>query len=128
MVMLEFEDDVNLDTIGVDIQQNIATLQAEWDDTVGTPYVLKINPSMIPVMVAAVSNEGMDVSDLSEFVDETLMPQLEGITGVARVSTSGSIEQELHIVISQEKLDKQNALIRQGINRQMDRAMKERSH
>ncbi len=57
MVMLEFEDDVNLDTIGVDIQQNIATLQAEWDDTVGTPYVLKINPSMIPVMVAAVSNE-----------------------------------------------------------------------
>lgn len=123
MVMLEFEDDVNLDTIGVDIQQNIATLQAEWDDTVGTPYVLKINPSMIPVMVAAVSNEGMDVSDLSEFVDETLMPQLEGITGVARVSTSGSIEQELHIVISQEKLDKQNALIRQGINRQMDRAM-----
>lgn len=123
LVMLEFEDDVNLDTIGVDIQQNISTLQAGWDDTVGTPYVLKINPSMIPVMVVAVSMEGMDVTDLSEFVDETLMSQLEGVTGVARVSASGSIEQELHVVINQEKLDKQNELIRQGINRQMDNAM-----
>ena len=60
MVMLEFEDDVNLDTIGVDIQQKISTLQSGWDDTVGTPYVMKINPSMIPVEVAAVSMEEMD--------------------------------------------------------------------
>ena len=123
MVMLEFEDDVNLDSIGVDIQQQISTLQAGWSETVGTPYVLKINPSMIPVMVAAVSMEGMDVTQLSEFVDETLMPQLEGTTGVARVTASGSIEQELHIVISQEKIDALNEVIAQGINDQMDAAV-----
>lgn len=123
MVMLEFEDDVNLDSIGVDIQQQISTLQAGWSETVGTPYVLKINPSMIPVMVAAVSMEDMDVTQLSEFVDETLLPQLEGTTGVARVSASGSIEQELHIVISQEKLDALNEVIAQGINGQMDAAL-----
>ena len=35
MVMLEFEDDVNLDSIGVDIQQQISTLQAGWSETVG---------------------------------------------------------------------------------------------
>ena len=53
MLILEFEESVNLDTVGVDIQQNVVTLSAEWDDMVGTPYVLKINPSMLPVMVAA---------------------------------------------------------------------------
>lgn len=37
MVALEFEEGVNLDTIGVDIQQKIAILQGEWDDMVGTP-------------------------------------------------------------------------------------------
>ena len=55
MVMLEFEESVNMDTIGVDIQQNINSLSASWDDMVGTPYVLKINPSMLPVEVAGVS-------------------------------------------------------------------------
>ena len=60
MVMLQFEDGVNMDTISVDIQQKISVLQGQWDDMVGAPYVLKINPSMIPVMVAAVSREGTD--------------------------------------------------------------------
>ena len=90
MVTLEFEDDVNLDTIGVDIQQNISTLQADWAETVGTPYVLKINPSMIPVNITAVSMKDMDVKELSAFVEDTLMPQLEGINGVARISASGA--------------------------------------
>lgn len=122
LVTLEFEEDVNLDTVGVDIQQQISTLQAGWDETVGAPYVLKINPSMLPVMVAAVSMEGMDTIELSEYVDQTLMTELEGITGVARVSTSGSIQQELHVIISQEKLDTLNEKIAKGINAQMDQA------
>ena len=58
MVMLEFEESVNMDTVGVDIQQQISVLSAAWDDMVGTPYVLKINPSMLPVQVAGVSMKG----------------------------------------------------------------------
>lgn len=44
MVILEFTEGVNMDTVGVDIQQEISQLSADWSDTVGTPYVLKINP------------------------------------------------------------------------------------
>ena len=44
MVMLEFEESTDLDVIGVDIQQSLTALQAGWDDMVGAPYVLKINP------------------------------------------------------------------------------------
>ena len=83
MVMLEFEDGVNMDTISVDIQQKISVLQGQWNDTVGAPYVLKINPSMIPVMVAAVSQEGKDVYALSDLVTDELTGKLEGVTGVA---------------------------------------------
>ena len=79
MVMLEFEESVNMDTIGVDIQQNISTLSAAWSEMVGTPYVLKINPSMLPEEVAAVSMEGMSTVELTEFLDETLLNKLEGI-------------------------------------------------
>ena len=122
MVTLEFEDDVNLDTIGVDIQQNISTLQADWAETVGTPYVLKINPSMIPVNITAVSMKDMDVKELSAFVEDTLMPQLEGINGVARISASGAVEQEIHVVISQEKIDALNEKIIKAINAKLDKA------
>ena len=81
MVVLEFEDGVNMDTVSVDIQQKINMLEGNWDDGVGTPYVLKINPSMLPVQVAAVSYSGKDVTELSDFVENTLTQKLEGISG-----------------------------------------------
>ena len=122
MVMLEFEEGTNLDTVGVDIQQKITVLQGSWDDTVGAPYVLKINPSILPVAMAAVSMEGMDIIELSEFADETLMGRLEGVSGVARVTASGMVEEQLHVVISQEKIDGLNDKVQTGINKQMDKA------
>ena len=127
VLMLEFEESVNMDTIGVDIQQNISTLSTGWDEMVGTPYVLKINPSMIPVEVAAVSMEGMDNIQLTEFLNETLMNKLEGIAGVARISTSGAIQQELHIILDQSMIDGLNKEIADLINGQMDDAAAELS-
>ena len=125
MVMLEFEEDVNMDTIGVDIQQQITALSASWDDLVGAPYVLKINPSILPVEVAAVSMEGMDTVQLTEFLDETLMNKLEGIPGVARISTSGAINQQLHVVLDQQMIDAMNSQIADGINGKIDEAATE---
>ena len=125
MLLLEFEESVNMDTIGVDIQQNISSLSASWDAMVGTPYVLKINPSMLPVAVAAVSMDGMDTVALTEFLDETLMNKLEGISGVARISTSGAIQQQLHVILDQEKINTLNATIAERINAKLDEAAAE---
>ena len=125
MVMLEFEESVNMDTIGVDIQQAITTLQASWDDMVGAPYVMKINPSMLPVEVAAVSMKNMEQLELTEFLNDTLMNKLEGIAGVARITASGTIEQQLHVVLDQEMIDALNAEIADLINGQMDEAATE---
>ncbi len=125
VVMLEFEESVNMDTIGVDIQQEIATLSAGWADTVGTPYVLKINPSMLPVQVAALSMEGKDTIELTEFLNDTLMNQLEGIPGVARISTTGMVEQQLHVVLDQDLIDQANERIMAAINGELDDAAEE---
>ena len=125
MVILEFAESVNMDTVGVDIQQEISVLSADWPDLVGTPYVLKINPSMLPVEVAAVSMDGMDTMELTDFLNDTLMNKLEGIPGVARITTSGAIEQELHVVLDQDLIDDLNARIAAAINGQLDDAAAE---
>ena len=125
MVMLEFEENTNLDTIGVDIQQSITALQAGWGDLVSTPYVLKINPSMLPVQVASVSMEGMSTVELTDFLNETLMNKLEGISGVARISASGTVEQTLHVILDQEKIDALNQKIADMINGKLDDAAQE---
>ena len=125
VVMLEFEESVNMDTIGVDIQQKITALQGSWDDVVGSPYVLKINPDLLPVEVAAVAMDGKDTVALTEFLSDTLMPKLEGISGVARITASGTVEQQLHVVLDQQKIDRTNLKIANAINGKLDDAANE---
>ena len=122
MVVLEFEDGVNMDTISVDIQQKISALQGSWGDTVSAPFVLKINPSMLPVEVAAVSYEGKDIAVLSDFVSDTLTGKLDGITGVARVTVSGNIDRQLHVILDQKKLDALSQKLSDAISAQLDSA------
>ena len=122
MVVLEFEDGVNMDTVSVDIQQKINQLKGSWSDTVGDPYVLKMNPSMLPVQVAALSYDGKDITQLSDFVNDTLSPKLEGITGVASVTVSGTVERQLHVILSQKKLDALSQRLTEAIAKQLDDA------
>ena len=122
MVVLEFEDGVNMDTASVDIQQKINQLKGSWSDTVGDPYVLKMNPSMLPVQVAALSYDGKDITELSDFVTDTLSPKLEGITGVASVTVSGTVQHQLHVILSQKKLDDLSRRLSDAIAKQLDDA------
>lgn len=122
MVVLEFEDGVNMDTVSVDIQQKINQLKGSWSDTVGDPYVLKMNPSMLPVQVAALSYDGKDITELSDFVTDTLSPKLEGITGVASVTVSGTVQHQLHVILSQKKLDDLSRRLSDAIAKPLDDA------
>lgn len=122
MVMLEFEDGVNMDTISVDIQQKISMLEGQWSDMVGTPYVLKINPSMIPVMVAAVSREGSDVYALSDLVTDELTGKLEGVSGVASVTVSGALTRQAHVILDQAKMEALSAKLADAVKAQLKKA------
>ena len=122
MVMLEFEDGVNMDTVSVDIQQKLSVLEGQWSDMVGTPYVLKINPSMLPVMVAAVSREGSDVYALSDLVTDELTGKLEGVSGVASVTVSGALTRQAHVILDQEKMEALSAKLADAVKAQLKKA------
>lgn len=118
LITLEFSEDVNLDTISVDILQNVDQISGSWDDMVGTPYILKINPSMLPVAVTAVGMEGMDTAELSAFIDEEILPKLEGIEGVASIDASGLVDTQINVVINQDKIDLVNEKISAALDDQ----------
>ncbi len=122
MLVLEFEQDTNMDSAVVDILQKTQLLAGGWDDTVGTPSIVRINPNMIPVMVAAVDSSEMDRYELSRFAGDTVIPALEGTTGVASVTAGGMIERTMTIEINEKKLDKMNEKIADAINAAMEDA------
>lgn len=118
LLMIEFEDGTNMDTATVDMNSTLSTITDIWPEGVGTPYLIKINPNILPVAMVAVDYEGKDRMEISDYVSNELMNKIEGIDGVASVSDKGIVVEEENIVISQEKIDKLNKKISAALDEQ----------
>ncbi|MGN0491982.1 efflux RND transporter permease subunit [Ruminococcus sp.] len=118
VLIIEFEDGTNMDTATVDLRSSLDTISDSWPDGVGTPYLIKANPSMLPVAMTAVEYEGKGRNELSDYVSNELINKLEGIDGVASVSDKGIVVEEENIVISQKKIDALNKKISAALDDQ----------
>lgn len=116
LVMLQFADDANMDIVTTDIREKLDLVTGYWDEAVGAPTILKLNPNMMPVMVASVDRENTDVIQLTDFLNDTLLNELEGTAGVASISTMGLIEEGVHVILNQKKIDKENKKILNAID------------
>lgn len=119
MIQLEFSDSVNMDSVSVDIREKIDQIEGNLPDTAGTPVVMKISMDMMPVVTAAVGMEDKSSGEVSQFTKDNLQSQLEGVEGVASVSTMGMVDDNIQIVLSQDKIDEINAEVAAAINKQM---------
>ncbi|MGN0142559.1 MAG: efflux RND transporter permease subunit, partial [Roseburia sp.] len=125
MVILEYEQDTNMDSVLIEMQQNLDQLAGSFPDTVGTPIIMQLDPDMLPIMVASADVEGMSQSEISAYVENELVPALESVEGIASVSTTGAIEESIQVTMNQEKIDRLNEEIRAKIEEQFTEAQEQ---
>ena len=108
MVILEFSQTTNMDSVSLEMRENLDQIESYWDDSIGSPIIMKLNPSMMPVMVAAVEQDDLDSVELTNLVNDELLSELESLEGVASVSTSGEVEEKVQVIIRQDKIKSVN--------------------
>lgn len=119
MVILEFEQSADMNAASLEIRENLDQIKSYWDDSIGNPIIMKLNPDMLPVMIAAVGGSGMTDSEITELTQNTIIPELESIEGVASASATGLLEESVNIIIRQEKIDKINEQVFGSIDEEM---------
>ena len=125
IVILEFEQGTNMDSAMIELSSNVDLVSGQMDDAVGTPMLMKISPDMLPVMVASVDMDGMDVKEISALADETVMPAFERIDGVASVDATGLVEQQVTVTLDQAKIDALNDKVLAGVDSGLADAQRE---
>lgn len=118
VVTLEFSDDVNMDSVSVDIRDKLDLIEGEFPEMASKPTVMKINMDMMPVSIAAVGIKGKTPVEVSRFVKEEIDTDLEGIEGVASVSKVGMIDEGIQVVLSQDDINRINDDVAAAINSQ----------
>lgn len=116
LVILEFSQTANMDAVTIEMRENLDQIESYWDENVGSPIIMKMNPDMLPVMVAAVQAGDMGSAELTDYVNNTILPELESIEGVASVSASGLIEEEVQVVLRQDKIDAVNKKVSDALD------------
>lgn len=127
LVILEFEESTNMDSASLDMRESLDQLEARWtDEMIGSPIIMKLNPDMLPIMIAGVEDENYDsAAALTTFVDDKILPELQSVDGVASVSASGEMKESVQIILRQEKLDKLNKKIHNSLDSKFEDAEKE---
>lgn len=104
LIVLEFNWSTNMDKVQTDILQRIDLVPLPED--AGKPSFLKFDPSQFPVIQLALAAENKDV-DIRQ-IAESLEQELKRTDGVASVTVSGKIIEEIQIELDEAKLEQQN--------------------
>ena len=118
-VVLEFDSGTNMDSAMVNLSTAADQVRGLLPDTAGNPMLLQISPDMLPVMIAAVDMEGMDVYQLTDFASETVIPAFERQAGVASVSGTGLVEKSVEIRLSEEKIEAINTRVLASVDEEL---------
>lgn len=127
MVSLEFEDDTDMDSALVKVFSALDPVEANLPEDAGTPGILEISADMIATAYVGFQYDGKDIYELTSFVDNEIVPSIEGVDGVARVTAIGLVEKTVHIELNEGKVDALNDRILAKANRAFADAMEELS-
>ena len=125
MVILEFSQNANMDAVTIEMRENLDQIEGFFADTVGSPIIMKLNPNMMPVMVAAAEAGNKNGTELSDYVNDKILPELESVEGVASVTASGTVEERVDVVLRQDKIDLMNQKIKDALDKKFADAKEE---
>lgn len=106
MVMLEFSQGTNMDSVKVDLSSTINQLSLPENCT--TPILMEISMDMLPTMEVTMDYEGMDIYELSDFAEDEVIPYFERQEGVASVDGMGLVDELVEIELNKANIDKLN--------------------
>ena len=146
-VLLEFEWGTDMDLASLEVREKLDTLQLPLD--IKKPLLLRFNPSLDPVMrfglggvevtdnatgakflatqnttkakdshQLALTNQG--IKKLRLYAEQQIKRQLESVEGVASVKVGGGLENEIQVLVDQQKTSQLNITVIEIIKRLKD--------
>ena len=112
MIFLELTYGSNIDAAAVEVRDRIDMVRAYLPEDAGTPTIMKMDPSMIPLMFLVLSGNRTP-EELHAYAEDVLQPRLEQVDGIASVSIMGGRAKAIRVDIPRDRLEAYSLTITQ---------------
>lgn len=102
---IEFKIGIDPAEAAQDVRDKVSAIRGDLPDGVKEPVISRFDMNAAPVAAIALTTEDGDLRELSQFVDDTLKPQLQKVAGIGQIQVSGSTKREIELFLSQDKLN-----------------------
>lgn len=102
-VQIEYNFDKDMEKAEDEVKDVLSNL--ELPEGVQDPQVSRLSFSAFPIMSLSISNTNQSLAELTKSVEEKIVPEIEGIDGVASTQISGQEVEEVQLIFDREKMN-----------------------
>lgn len=103
LVIVQFDWGTDMDTAINNMRDKIDLAKASLPDDADSPMLIKLDINSAPIITYSL--KGADLVSLNSVADDTIVPRLERISGVASVDTRGGREREIQVHLDPAKMN-----------------------
>lgn len=105
VIGLVFNLDADMDSVFIEIRENIELIKSALPDEAGSPMIMKLDTSMIPVYSSTITVDNLSQIEASEYINNEIYPEIKSVDGISYVSLSGLTENMIDVTLSEEKIN-----------------------
>jgi HAE1 family hydrophobic/amphiphilic exporter-1 len=103
LVVMMFNWGTDIDNATMEVRDKIDMYREYLPDGAGSPMIMKMDPSSMPIMVYAVT--GKDLVELNDIAEDSIKSKLERVDGLASVQLYGGRDREFQVLLDRAKME-----------------------
>jgi hydrophobic/amphiphilic exporter-1 (mainly G- bacteria), HAE1 family len=105
-VRAQFNFGTNVDTAATDIREQLERIKNRFpnDPNLSPIGIFKADPTQLPVLIVGVNDQSLTPTQLTDLVENTLIPKIEAVSGVAAAVDTGGVVRQILIEVNNERL------------------------
>jgi len=105
IILIYFKWGTNMDSAVNEIREKIGLIETYLPSGIQKPMVLRMDPTMMPVIQIGINSETLTLGQLQEVAEDAIEPRLSRISEVASVVITGGLERQVKVEVDPVKLD-----------------------
>lgn len=103
-IRVQFQWGADLDVAVDEMRQAIDKIRQTFPDDVDMPSLRRYDANDSPILYLGLKSD-KEVTQVTQLAENSIIPRLERLDGVARVSMRGDIKREIHVNLDRSKLE-----------------------